>query len=49
MICILTFLLKIFAGVIFIGIGILLLMLIAYLCVCLFDAIKDEINDSRRY
>ena len=48
MMCILTFLFKIFAGVIFIGIGILLLMVFAYLGVLLFNAIKDEINDSHR-
>ena len=40
------FLLKNFAYLIGIGIGILLLMLLAYLGVLLFDAIKDEINDK---
>ena len=45
MMCILAFLAKIFFGIIFIGFGILLLMLLAYLGILLFNGIKSEIDD----
>lgn len=49
MMCILTFLFKIFVILIGIGVGILLLILLAYLGVLLFNEIKDEINNSRKH
>ena len=45
MICILMFLAKIFFGVIFIGFGILVIMLLVYFGVGLFNEIKSEIDD----